>query len=104
MRIPVSTTPSSDVVVDHHDVVDFTEPLLGEHADGGGPAADAHAFFAYFIDNWRLIGLHDDGRSAIDREFGGFPVAQIEKSLAGDVAFVAAASGEMTHAAEREHL
>ena len=96
--------PERDMVVDHNDFVDLAFPLLGKHSDGGRTAADTHAFFAHSIDDWRPRGLHDDLSSAVDFEFGGFAVAQVEKSLARHCAFLAAAAGEMTHASEREHL
>src|SRR5579862_970852 len=95
---------AGDVVVDDNHVVDFAEPLLGKHADGGRAATNAHALFADSIDDRRLAGLHDDGGAFVDREFDGLAVAEIEQRLTGDCTLVSAAAGKMADAAKGKHL
>ena len=95
---------SGDVVVDYYDFINFSVPLFGEHADGGRAAAHSHAFFLVAIDHRGQARLHDYGCAAIDRQLNGPFLAEIEKRLASDSAFLAAASGEVANPAEREHL
>ena len=67
-----------DVIVDDDHFVNFAVPLLCEHADGGGAAADAHAFFLNAVDDGRTVGLHDDSRAVFNLQLHGFAVAQIQ--------------------------
>ena len=95
---------AGDMVVDDDHLVGMAVPLLGEHADGGRAAADPHAFFHHIVDPRRLARLQQHLRAALDLQFGRLLVAQRQHHLAGDVAFLLAAAGEMTHPAQRQHL
>src|SRR5271155_3146905 len=94
---------SGDVVIDHDYLVDFAVPLLGEHADGGRAAADAHPLFSSAVDCGRLARLDNHDCAFIDCEFHRLAVAQVQQSLAGHRPFPAAAAGQVANAAEREH-
>ena len=95
---------AGDVVVDHDDLVNFVEPLLGEHADRGRAAADAHAFFADAIHDRGLAGLNQDGCAAVDRKFDRLLLAKVQQGFAGDGALLTAAAGQVANAAEGKHL
>ena len=95
---------AGDVVVDHDHLVDMAEPLLREDADRGRAAADPHALLELAVDDRRLAGLHDHARAAVDRELDRLAVAEREQRVAGDDALLLAAAGQVTHAAERQHL
>ena len=95
---------AGDVVVDHDHLVDMAQPLLGEDADGGRAAADPHAHLGLAIDDRRLAGRHDHGVAAVDAHFHGRPGAQVEQRVAGDVAFLLGAAGQVPHAADGQHL
>ena len=95
---------AGDVVVDHDHLVDMVLPLRREHADGGRAAADPHALLARAVDDRRPVGLHHDGRAAVDRELDRLLVAEREQRVAGDDALLLAAAGQVMHAAERQHL
>ena len=95
---------AGDVIVDDDDLVDVPQPLLGEHADRRRSAADPHPFFSKPVDDRGRAGLDDDGLAAIDRELDRLSIREIEQRVAGDAAFLLRASGQMMHAAERQHL
>jgi hypothetical protein len=60
-----------DVVVDDDHLVDVTEPLLGEDANGGRAAAHAHAHLRPAVNDGRGAGLHDHAVSAVDVHLDG---------------------------------
>ena len=95
---------AGDVIVDDDDLVDVPQPLLGEHADRRRSAANPHPLFSKPVDDRRRAGLDDDGLAAVDRELDRLSVRQVEQRVAGDAAFLLRASGQMMHAAERQHL
>src|SRR5262249_29513263 len=92
-------------VVAHHDApTALAVPFLGKHADGPRAATNPHAFLDYAIDDGRPPGLHHHGRAAVDCQLDRLAVAEIHQRVAGDAAFLLRATGQMMHAAEREHL
>src|SRR5580704_12228086 len=91
---------AGDVVVDHYDLVDLPEPLLGEHSDGRRPATHPHPLFPNAINDGRLARLHDHRGAILHAQLDGSPIAKLQQGVAGDGAFPAAAPGEMPHAAE----
>ena len=82
----------------------MAEPLAGEYADGGRPAADPHALLGLAVDHRRLAGLDGEFRAAVDLEIQRLLVAKGEHRLAGDHTLLLAAAGQMADAAECEHL
>ena len=95
---------AGDVVVDHHHLVHPLGPRRREHADGGRAAADPHPRLDLTVHHRRLAGGDDDARAAVDGELHRLAVAQLQHRLAGDVALLLAAAGEMADAADRQHL
>ena len=114
--MPVSGTPkqfaglvfgqhSGDVIVDDDDFIHLAEPLLRKHADRGRSAADTHAFFLHAVDDRRLVGLHD--RWWRRRRSSARQLCRCRDSAGCRryaVPSLAAAAGQVTHAAERQHL
>ena len=95
---------ASDVVVHHHHLVGLAEQLLGEDADGGGAATDAHAFFLDTVDDGRSTGLYQDLGAALNRERHRLLVAQRLHHFDRHPPLFLAATGEVMHTAQRKHL
>ncbi len=91
---------AGDVIVHHHDVVHFAEPLFREHANRRGTAADAHPLFTLAVDDRRLSGGNPNARALVNREFDFLAVAKIKQRFAGDAPFALAAAGEVMHATQ----
>ena len=102
-RLMLGENPG-DVIVDDHDLVDLVAPLPREHADRRRAAADPHALLELAVDFRRLAGGDDHAGAAVDGQFHGLAVAEIEQGLAGDAALLLAAVRQVIDAAEREHL
>src|SRR5262252_6089912 len=93
-----------DVIVDDNDIVHFAKPLLGEHSNRRGAATYAHALFLYAVDNRSLARLYHHLGTVLDLQFGRLAIAQVQQRVASRGALVTAASCEMPHAAQRQHL
>ena len=95
---------AGNVIVDHDNLVDFAVPLFGEHADRRRATTDAHALLGLTVNDRRLTCFDNHAGSAIDGQFHGFSIAQVEQCLAGDAPFLLAAMSEVIDPAQRKHL
>ena len=96
---------AGDVIVDDDDLVGMAEPLAGEHADGGGTAADAHKTLFLAIDDRGAARLDRDGGVVLaDLHLDGFTVTELEECVAGHTAFGLGSAGQVFDAAEGQHL
>src|SRR5258708_7192049 len=95
---------AGDVIVDDHDLVDLTKPLLREHSDRRGAAARAHTQFVDPVHDGSVSGLHDDGGSAVHCQLERATVAEGYEGIAGHAPFLFRSAGEVVHAAQRKHL
>ncbi len=81
------------MIVDHHDLVGVTKPLLGKNADGRRTTAYPHPLFFHTIDNGRLAGLHHQLRAPVDRQFNRLFITQRHHHVACHATFFLAAAG-----------
>ena len=79
---------TGDVVIHHHDLIDFAVPLLGEHADRRRAASHPHPLLSHAVNDRRISSLHDDVGAAVDRQIDRFTVAQIHQRVTGDAALL----------------
>ena len=93
-----------DVVVDHDNLVRMAIPLLGEHADGGGAAADPHALLTLVIDDGGAARLDHHLGATLHPDFHRPAAAEVEHGLAGYIALALGAAGQVAHAAQGQHL
>ena len=95
---------AGDVIIDNNHFVDQTAPLRGEHADGGRATAHPHAALENAVDDRRLARLNHDRAAVINRQFDGFAIAERQHRGAGHPTFLLAATGQVMHPTDRQHL
>ena len=95
---------AGNVVVHDDDLVGLFAELHRKDADGGRPAAHAHALLQHTVDNRRATGLDRERGTAFDLQRHRLPVTQRLHHFHRDAAFLFAAAREVVHAAQRKHL
>ena len=92
---------TDDMMVDHDAFIHAFLHHVGEEADGGAAAAQAHLLFLNAVDDGRLAGPHFDFVLFIDRDFHFLAVGQLDDGPGG---FEAAVAGEAVGAADGHHF
>ena len=86
---------AGDVIVHHDDLVHMPVPLPGEYADGGRAAADPHALLGNAVDDRRRARAKHEACATVHGHLDGFAIAQLQESVASDIALRLAAAREM---------
>ena len=95
---------AGDMIINNHHLIDQPLPLCGKHTNRCRPTSNPHTVFGNTINDRRFSGLNGHLRPIIDFQLNRRAIAQIKQRRTGHPAFLLAATGQMIHPAQRQHL